>query len=198
MHSTFKWIGKLLAATLLLPLAQFAHADEPRADVGVFAANGKLTLDASRFLDKFPDGSAVTEVKVDISNGFYYLARKGYRMIAGECRREFVQLLDANSQPLVVGSTVVGQHAWILTGTPVKLVTCADDGCHALKNVVLPGDPPLRSARCDITELSAHHCKCHLDDGSGVAVTNGDFCRSLTEIDSVIVGQWVKLAFVQT
>src|SRR5262245_32437097 len=58
MQSCIGRIGKLFAAALLLSLAQLAQAAEPRADVGVFGPNGTLTLDASKFLDKFPNGLA--------------------------------------------------------------------------------------------------------------------------------------------
>src|SRR5262245_48122054 len=125
MQSRIGRIGRLLAvALLLLPLAQLAQAAESRADVGVFGPNGRLTLDASKFVDKFPNGLAVTEIRVEIVDGLYYVSRKGYNLVSGACRRELAQLTNAYSQPLVAGAVAAGQHAWVFDGIEVRLLGC--------------------------------------------------------------------------
>lgn len=181
-----------IAVLLCAPLT--ASALDQRAEVGQFNASGSLTIDVTRLQSKFPDGMPVAELKVEISNGFYYLTRKG--LANDSCRKEAVQLLTSTGLPLVAGSTLAGQRAWLFEATPINLVGCHDDGCHALKNVVPIGSPPMQAARCDVTDLSDNKCKCHLHDGSGWRVTNGDFCNSWMETLSGPLVHWVKFNFI--
>ena len=43
----------------------------------------------------------------------------------------------------------------------------------------------------------SHRCKCHLNDGSGTVVTNGDFCNSWLEERILSIPQWVLPLFIQ-
>lgn len=185
----------LAAVAALLCASQMASAADQRAEIGRFDSQGRLIIATERFHDKFPDGLRVAELKVEISNGFYFLARKGYDA-DGSCRKQAVQVLTSAGQPLVVGSTSAGQSAWMFEATPISLVGCQDDGCHALKYVVPIGSPPLQAARCDTTELSDNRCKCHLNDGSGWRVTNGDFCNSFIETLTSPLTHWLHLRYI--
>ena len=189
-----KWLCSF-AAVWLCSIG-IASAAELRAQVARVADDGGIVLLTNRLVDKFPDGTPVAEAFVDDSNGFLRLVRKGFKF-NGDCLREVTTLYDANRIPVSVGNTVAGQPVFTVNATPVSLIGCLDDGCRALKNVVFPGEPPLVSARCETSELSGNKCKCHLNDGSGTVVTNGDFCNSWLEERLLSVSQWVLPQFIQ-
>jgi hypothetical protein len=189
-----QWLSSI-AAVWLCSIG-FASATDLRAQVARVADDGGIVLLTNRLVDKFPDGTPVAEAFVDISNGFLRLVRKGYKF-NGDCLREVTTLYDANQIAVSVGNTVAGQSLFAVEATPVNLLGCNDDGCRALKNVVFPGEPPLVSARCDRSELSGNTCKCHLNDGSGTVVTNGDFCNSWQAVNVLIISQWVWPRFIQ-
>lgn len=185
-----KWLASI-AAVLLCSIGSASAAADLRAQVARVADNGEIVLLTNRLVDKFPDGTAVAEHFVDISNGFLRLVRKGYKF-NGDCIREVISIYDANRIPVSVGTTVAGQALWVLDATKLNLLGCLDDGCHALKNI-----GGLKSAKCDRTELSGNKCKCHLDDGSGTVVSSGDFCDSWFEERVLSIQQWVWPPFIQ-
>ena len=189
-----KWLCSI-AAVWLCSIG-FASAADLRASVARVADDGGIVLLTNRLVDKFPDGTPVAEAYVDISNGFLRLVRKGYKF-NGDCLREVATLYDANQIAVSVGNTVAGQSLFAVDATPINLLACTDDGCRALKNVVFPGEPPLVSARCDRSDLSGNMCKCHLNDGSGTVVTNGDFCNSWLLERFLSISQWVLPQFIQ-
>lgn len=189
-----KWLGSI-AAVFLCSMG-FASAADLRAQVARVDSDGGIELMTNRLVDRFADGTPVAEALVDISNGFLRLVRKGYKF-NGDCLREVTTLYDANHIAVSVGNTVPGQKLFVWEASTVNLLACLDDGCRALKNVVFPGEPPLVSARCDRTDLSDNKCKCHLNDGSGTVVTNGDFCNSWLEERILSLPQWVLPLFIQ-
>jgi hypothetical protein len=107
----------------------------------------------------------------------------------------------ASGLPLVAGSTSAGQHAWVFESRTVNLLGYTDDGCNRLKGI---GNPPPQEARCDITEDSDHQCKCHIKDGSGWHITNGDFCNSwlethvVAQTELIDLTEWIKLGFISS
>ena len=183
------WLASI-AAVLLCSIGSASAADL-RAQVARVADDGAIVLLTNRLVDKFPDGTLVAESFVDISNGFLRLVRKGFKF-NGDCVREVISIYDANRIPVSVGTTVAGQSLFVLDGTTLNLLACTDDGCHALKDI-----GGLRSAKCDRTELSGNKCKCHLDDGSGTVVSNGDFCDSWFEERVLSISQWVLAQYIQ-
>jgi hypothetical protein len=189
-----KWLRSITAVWLCS--IGFASAADLRAPVARVANNGNVEVLTNRLVDKFPDGTPVAEAFVDISNGYLRLVRKGFKF-NGDCLREVTTLYDVNRIPVLVGSTAAGQSLWVLHESTVNLLACLDDGCRALKNVVFPGEPPLVSARCDRTDLSGNKCKCHLNDGTGTVVTNGDFCNSWLEERILSIQEWVLPQFIQ-
>lgn len=189
-----KWLCSIAAVWLCS--TGLASAADLRGQVARVTDDGGIELLTNRLVDKFPDGTRVAEVYIDDSNGFLRLVRKGFKF-NGDCLREVTTLYDANQIAVTVGSTVAGQSLFAVHATPVSFLGCNDDGCRRLKNVVLPGDPPLVSARCDSSELSGNRCKCHLNDGSGTVVTNGDFCNSWLEVSLLDISHWLWPQFIQ-
>ena len=191
-----KWLCSI-AAVWLCSIG-FASAAPPalRAEVARVADNGDIVVLASRLVDKFPDGTRVSEAFVDISNGFARLVRKGYKY-NGDCIREVARLYDANHIAVSAGNTVRAQPLFVYEFSPISLTGCYDDGCRALKDIGPLGGQPLAYARCDRSELSGNACKCHINDGSGMSVTNGDFCNSWLEERLLAIQEWVLPQFIQ-
>jgi hypothetical protein len=187
-----KWLCSI-AAVWLCSIG-LASAAEPRAQVARVDNDGGIELLTNRLVDRFPDGTPVAEAFVDDSSGYLRLVRKGFKF-NGDCLREVTTLYDANRIPVLVGSTAEGQSLWVWHAATVNILACLDDGCSELKNV--PTDPPLVSARCDRSDLSGNLCKCHLNDGTGTVVTNGDFCNTWLEQRTLDIRQWVAQLFIQ-
>jgi len=82
-------------------------------------------------------------------------------------------LVDVNGIAVMVGGAVAGQSLWVVDATPINILGCVNNGCHALKNVVFPGEPPLVYARCDTSDGV---CECHVNDGSGDDTVGGGLC----------------------
>lgn len=190
-----KWLCSI-AAVWLFSTGFASAAPDLYAKVARVADNGDIVLLTNRLVDKFKDGTPVSESFVDTSSGFARLVRKGYKF-NGDCIREVANLYDVNRIPVSVGNTVAGQPVFVFESTTVNLLACTDDGCRALRNVVPMGEPPLEYARCDRTELSGNKCKCHLNDGSGTTVTNGDFCNSWLEERILYIQEWVQPQYIQ-
>jgi hypothetical protein len=186
-----KWLCSI-AAVWLCSIG-FAAAADLRAQVARVADDGGIVLLINRLVDHFPDGTPVAEAFVDSSSGFLRLVRKGFK-VNGDCLREVTSLYDANQIAVTVGSTVAGQSLFAVEATPVNLLSCTDDGCRALKDFT---GGIWVSARCDRSELSGNQCKCHGNDGTGIVVTNGDFCNSGFEVHVLILTEWVRPQFIQ-
>lgn len=185
-----------LLGALALALCSLSAFAEQIAEVGVYNDDGRIKLHADRFQTHFPDGTPVSELGVRISNGFVHLFRKGYDADQA-CRAELIELKDKNGFPLMQAAPQpVGTRVFIWSSSLINIAACLDDGCHALKYVVPLGDPPLLRAACDRTDLSENKCRCHINDGSGERLVNGDFCDSY--LDEILrpVTYWVTLANV--
>ncbi|HET9054153.1 MAG TPA: hypothetical protein VFM90_08275, partial [Cyclobacteriaceae bacterium] len=143
--------------------------DADLAAVGYYDASGEIQLVEEEFKTHFPNGQTVDEITIRIIDGFVYVARKGYA-VDGECFTEVAPLVDRYGAHLTTGSDpAFCSSVYISEFFPVRLVSCKDDGCHALKGVGPIGGPPLvRKAFCDMTEISDNKCRCHIDRGNGL------------------------------
>ncbi len=187
--------------TLIMMLFSLSVLSEPKqmAKVGYYDEAGNIKIVSDVFLDTFADGGDVEELRIHDIDGFIHVRRKGYDS-EGVCRAESLQLVNKNGTPIVKGSDpLAGKSVYISSLFATKVVLCADDGCRYLKHVVLPGDPPLRRAACDITETSDEKCACHVDRGYGdEIIRDGLFCKSLWSVIVTDVPVWVEESSVST
>lgn len=183
-------------SSLLLVALSFQAQSATRAEVGVYGSDGSIKLHVDRFQTHFADGSAVAEVDLRISNGLVHVFRKGYDQ-SDACRSQMILLTDEEGLAVMPGSQPSGTRVLLEVTAETISNYCNDDGCHALKNVVLPGEPPLVRAACDQTDLSGNRCRCHIDDGAGERLTQGDFCNSRFEISRFPLVYWIKLPWIQ-
>ena len=188
------WLGKvtgLMTAALILT-AGSAMAESRFAEVGVYNGKGEIKLYVERFRDRFADGTPVTELDIRVVKGVIHAFRKGY----GDddaCRTEHIELADESGQPLLASAPMpAGFPVFAFELSPTLRADCVDDNCHALINV----PPGLLSARCDRTELSENQCRCHINDGTGERLTNGDFCDSWFEQVLNPLSYWVRLEHI--
>lgn len=196
-----KWYKNIRRVLVLLAMGVFAFpvlAAGQMAQIGMYDADGHIKLDKERFQTSFSRGIQVSEVRLDISIGLVHLVRQGYDE-ENACRTERIEVLYRDGSPVVAGmAAVAGEPVFIFSTSVINIFACLDDKCNALKGVVIPGEPPLLSAACDRSELSGNKCSCHINDGTGERVTEGDFCNSA--IDNMLrpTVYWVKLAYVDS
>ncbi len=197
MHNiivTFRHLSLWLALSLFTCPA---FAGGQVAEVGVYQTDGRIKLHIQRFQTQFPDGAPISELKLKISNGFVHLFRKGYSA-EDACRTELIEVVDAEGFPVKPGAFhPPGTPVFIQSLSSTILRLCEDTGCHALKNVVPIGEPPLQRASCDRTELSENKCACHVNEGGGDRIVSGNFCYDrLSQIIKPPV-HWVKLMYIE-
>lgn len=184
----------LLTMFLITTHGSASYADETGlAAVGYYAANGEIQLVKEEFKTHFVDGSPVKDISVRVINDFLYVARKGYTP-DGECFTEVASLVDKFGQQLTSGSDpAFCSSVYIADFYPVKLVSCKENGCHALKGVVLAdGSPILSRAFCDMTELSEGKCRCHIDRGQGLELLNStQMCKTEFRNFSMVLVDWL-------
>jgi len=189
----------LLVAVLLSVAASPIFAATQHAEIGKFTASGTITLQLAKFQEQFADGTKIAEITVTDYNGNRVVKRKGYSA-SGDCRVEMAPIANSAGQVIQNASVApAGTRVYLFSVHPVAVLSCQDDGCHALKNVVLLGDPPLQSAKCDVTALSDNLCWCHLNDGTGDHLVNnfGDFCNSFLETILSPLSDWIRLQNIQ-
>jgi len=181
------------AACTIFAFAETSLAAPLRAQVAQVAADGTVKVFKERLVDHFANGQPVADAYVDVSNGFLRLVRKGFKP-NGDCLREVATLVDANGLSVVPSALVKGQVLWVFDATPVSTLGCTDNGCHALKNVVPIGEPPLVYARCDTSDGT---CQCHINDGTGDSTVGGGFCSSWYDKSVLSIDQWVLHQFIE-
>lgn len=191
MNRIYTTFFGVLALTLL---SLSASAGEQFAEVGAYNDAGQVKLFVDRFQTQFPNGIQVSELGLRISNGFVHVLRKGYDAEQA-CRTELIELTDKDGRAVAQGvRKAAGTPVFIRSISVTNIAACLDDGCHALRNVVLEGDPPLLKAACERSELSGNKCRCHINDGSGERLINGgDFCKTFLDEVLYSVIHWVNL-----
>lgn len=175
-----------ILAVALLASAGGAVAAE-RAEIGIVGADGKVQLHRDRFQEKFPDGTAVAELRADISNGFLHLTRKGFDAQSA-CLQHVTRVVDAFGSQ--VTSLTPGQALYLPEFVPVEISACNDSGCA--------DDIPAPS-RCNITEKSGNKCRCHvlLPDNNVLVSPDESLCWSWIDRLTSILSHWVKPPFIQ-
>ena len=182
-------------------LSGLSFADGPDlVPVGFYDNNGNIQLsEEMTYVTHFPSGQPVEEFGLKVVNDFVYLSRKGYTD-EGDCFTELAPLVDGYGEQVSVGSDPAAcKFVYITEARPIELVSCKDDGCHMLVGVVPPnGGPVITGARCDSTELSNHHCSCHINRGLGAEVIkNTSFCKSVSQFSAMNYQAWLAMTSSQ-
>jgi len=162
-------------------------------EVGKYNGRGEISLNYEVLLREFPDDRPVKALKVVNNNGHLMVSRKGYGD-DGTCFTEAVQLVDRCGTPLVLGSDpLMGKRVFLSSEIAVLVRACADDGCHALINVGLPGEQMPISATCDISEISDNKCACHVNRGQGIEIVrDGLLCKSSALFMPFYADEWTN------
>ncbi|MET0659296.1 MAG: hypothetical protein ABW110_14195 [Steroidobacteraceae bacterium] len=165
----------LAFALICCAFSSLSMADA-RVQVGVIAADGSVNLFRDRFLDSFPHGARVAELRTEISNGFLQAVRKGFQL-DGSCFQESANIVDANGQRIAAGTLSPGRGLFFEAVIAGHQLLCSDSGCD---------DTP--RARCNITEESDGKCRCHIKTlnvppfyGDVIVSPSTNLCSSILE-----------------
>jgi hypothetical protein len=184
---SISYYGCLSVVALALLTSAGGAAAAERAEIGIVAPDGKVQLHRDRFQEKFPDGTAVAEVRADISNGFLQLTRKGFDAQSA-CLQHVTRVVDAFGS--YVTSLNPGQALYLPEMIAVDITGCNDSGC---------ADEIHAPSRCNITEKSGHKCRCHvlLPDNNVLVSPDESLCWSMIDRITSILSHWVKPPFIQ-